>query len=211
MVARLSGQTLALIGATARNLRQEVNENRFRRDLFYQLAVVTLDVPPLRKRPDDLLIIANYLRQRYSGSFRLPDRPFPDKLIERMHHHGWPGNIRELENFVCRYVVLGPGDTVLRELNGTTENAVVPGMITPGETLLREATKRTVADVEREMIVKALGVHNGSLKRAAHTLGISYRTLINKMDQAGLPRRRNARKSIRVREINDEPRGEAES
>lgn len=184
-----------IIGATARNLRQEVNEKRFRADLFYRLAVVTLEVPPLRNRLDDLLIIANYLRLHYSKNFGLAERPFPNKLIERMHYHGWPGNIRELENFVCRYVILGPEERLLRELNGSSESAAVPGMITPGETLLREVTKRTTASVEREMIVKALALHNGSLRRAAQTLGVSYRTLMNKMDQAGLPRVRHAKRS----------------
>ena len=184
-----------IVGATARNLRQEVKEKRFRRDLFYRLAVVILEVPPLRHRRDDLPVIANHLRRLYSENFGLPDRPFSDKLIERMHEYGWPGNIRELENFVCRYVILGSEDRVLGEFDSNSENPRAPVTITPGETLLREVTRRTLANVEREMIVRALELHNGSLKRAAGTLGISYRTLINKMDQAGLPRTRHASKS----------------
>lgn len=184
-----------IISATARNLRQEVNENKFRRDLFYRLAVVTLEVPPLRNRLDDLLTIANYLRRRYSESFGFPDRPFPEMLIERMHYYGWPGNIRELENFVCRYVILGPEERLLREFDGSGESAAAPNMIALGEPLLKEVSKRTLATVEREMITKALELHNGSLKSAARTLGISYRTLINKMDQAGLPRARHAARS----------------
>ena len=103
-----SESKVRIISSTACNLRQEVNEKKFRRDLFYRLAVVTLEVPALRNRLDDLLIIADHLRQRYSEKFGFPDRPFLKKLIERMHHYEWPGNIRELENFVCRYVVLGP-------------------------------------------------------------------------------------------------------
>jgi len=185
------GAKARIIGSTARNLRQEVNEKKFRRDLFYRLAVVTLEVPALRNRLDDLLIIANYLRQHYSERFGFPDRPFPDELIARMHYHGWPGNIRELENFVCRYVILEPDERVFREMTFDGESAAAPGMITPGETLLKDITKRTLATVEREMIVKALELHNGSLKRAARALGISYRTLMNKMDQAGLPRTRH--------------------
>lgn len=144
---------------------------------------------------DDLLIIAEHLRQQYSQNFGLPHRPFPDNLVERMHDHEWPGNIRELENFVCRYVILGPEDRVFRELSPSTETAAVPGVVSPGETLLKEVARRTLANVEREMIVKALDQHKGNLKRAAHTLGISYRTLMNKMDQAGLPRVRHAMKS----------------
>jgi two-component system, NtrC family, response regulator AtoC len=183
-----------IISATARNLRQEVQENKFRRDLFYRLAVVTLEVPPLRNRRDDLLIIANHLRQRYSESFGLTERPFPDKLIDGMHLYEWPGNIRELENFVCRYVVLGTEEHAIYELSKSNQ-PVATSTTAPGNTLLREVSKRTSASVEREMIVKALDLHQGSLKHAARTLGISYRTLMNKMDQAGLPRVRHTTRS----------------
>ncbi len=184
-----------IISATARNLRQEVKENKFRRDLFYRLAVVTLEVPPLRNRRDDLLIIANHLRQRYSETFGLPERPFPDRLIQGMHRYEWPGNIRELETFVCRYVTLGTKECAIYELSSSSEPVPPIGTITPGNILLKEVTKRTLASVEREMIVKALDLHGGSLKRAARTLGISYRTLMNKMDQAGLPRVRRVSRS----------------
>lgn len=183
-----------LISATARNLRQEVNEKKFRRDLFYRLAVVTLEVPPLRNRLDDLLIIANYLRQIYCKNFELPEVPFPGWLIERMHKYEWPGNIRELENFVCRYVILGPEERVVHELDSHSAIAAARTIRT-AEAPLKEVTRRTLANVEREMIVKALDLHQGSLKRAAQTLGISYRTLMNKMDQAGLPRVRHATRS----------------
>ena len=184
-----------IVSATARNLRQEVNENRFRRDLFYRLAVVTLEVPPLRKRMDDLLVISRYFLQQYSENFSLPQRPFPDALVERMHRYGWPGNIRELENFVCRYVILGSEEPILRELSPDKETAVMPCTVSPGGTVLKDATKRALANVERELILKALEQNQGNLKRAAQSLGISYRTLINKMDHVGLPRVRHAMRS----------------
>jgi two-component system, NtrC family, response regulator AtoC len=184
-----------IICATTRNLRQEANEGRFRHDLFYRLAVVTLEIPPLRNRLDDLLIIGNYLRRYYSDKFGLPDKPFPKRLVDRMHYYAWPGNIREFESFVCRYVILGSDDRVLRGLNANNDGVPAHGMIRPGDVSLKEVAKRTLAEVEREMIVKALDLHDSNLKKAANTLGISYRTLINKMDQAGLPRVHHATKS----------------
>jgi DNA-binding NtrC family response regulator len=187
--------TTRIVSATARNLRQEVNENRFRRDLFYRLAVVTLELPPLRKRMDDLLVIARYFLEQYSENFGLPQRPFPAALVERMHRYGWPGNIRELENFICRYVILGSEEPILRELSPDKQTAVMPGTASPGGTLLKDVTRQALANVEREMILKALEHHQGKLKRAAQSLGISYRTLINKMDQMGLPRVRHAPRS----------------
>lgn len=184
-----------VISSTSSDLRREVNERRFRRDLFYRLAVVTLEVPPLRNRLDDLLIIADHLRQQYSQHFGLSVRPFPDKLVERMRHHNWPGNIRELENFVCRYVILGSEERVFRELGPGSETAPLRSAISASGTRLKDVTRRALANVEREMIMKALDQHQGNLKQAANSLGISYRTLINKMDQAGLPRTRHATRS----------------
>lgn len=189
------GPKARIISATTRNLRHEVQEGRFRGELFYRLAVVTLQVPPLRNRLDDLLIIADYLRRRYSESFGLPEKPFPKRLVERMHYYEWPGNIRELENFVCSYVVLGSDEGVLPELNSNRDAATVHGTIWPGEDSLKEVAKRTLAEVERQLMVKALDRHDGNLKKAAHTLGISYRTLMNKMDHMGLPRTRHFTKS----------------
>jgi two-component system response regulator AtoC len=157
--------------------------------------VVTLEVPPLRNRLDDLLIIGNYLRCHYSDKFALPDKPFPKRLVERMHYYAWPGNIREFEGFICRYVILGSDDRVLRGLNSNNDGGPANGMLRPGDVLLKEVAKRTLAEVEREMIVKALDLHDSNLKKAANTLGISYRTLINKMDQAGLPRVHHSTKS----------------
>ncbi len=184
-----------IICATTRNLRHEAREGKFRQELFYRLAVVTLEVPPLRSRLDDLLIIGNYLRACYSQKFGLPDRPFPKRLVERMHYYEWPGNIREFESFICRYVILGSDDRVLRDLSSNNDASSVVGIIRPGDTLLKEVTKRTLAKVEREMIVKALDLHDSNLKKAAKTLGISYRTLINKMDQVGLPRAHHSSKA----------------
>ncbi|HEY5174444.1 MAG TPA: sigma 54-interacting transcriptional regulator, partial [Terriglobales bacterium] len=184
-----------IVCATTRNLRREANEGRFRQELFYRLAVVTLEVPALRNRLDDLLIIANYLRRYYSDRFGLPDGPFPKRLVERMHYYEWPGNIREFESFICRYLILGSDDRVLRGLGSNNDSAPAYGMIRPGDALLKEVTRRTLAEVERGMIVKALDLHQSNLKKAANTLGISYRTLINKMDQAGLPRVHHSTKS----------------
>ena len=184
-----------IISSTTRNLRQEANAGRFRQELFYRLAVVTLEIPPLRNRLDDLLIIGTYLRQHYSRKFGLPDKPFPKRLIERMHYYRWPGNIREFEGFVCRYVILGSDDRVFRGLNSGNDISPAHNMIRPGDLLLKEVAKRTLAEVEREMIVNALSLHNSNLKKAANSLGISYRTLINKMDQVGLPRVHHATRS----------------
>jgi DNA-binding NtrC family response regulator len=180
-----------IVSASSRKLRHLVLERTFRRDLFHRIAVVPLEIPPLRDRADDLLPIASYLLARHAEVLGIPARPFPKKLIERMHYYAWPGNIRELENFICRYVILGPDKQVVSMLGGQGES-LQNNELDPGDDPLHEITKRTVADVERRMMARALSLHDGNLRRAAETLGISYRTLINKMDQAGLPRPRHS-------------------
>jgi DNA-binding NtrC family response regulator len=184
-----------LVSSSHRNLRKEVTEGKFRPDLFHRLAVVTLEVPPLRKRPADLLILADYLRSRYATRFGVAEEPFPKKLVERMHYYDWPGNIRELENFVCRFVIFASEEQVLRGLNSRHDNGIAYEMIRPGYAPLKDAIQRRVEELEREMITQALDNHNGNIRKAAHYLGVGYRTLMNKMDAAGLPRTRHLPKA----------------
>jgi len=96
-----------IISASTRNLRREVRKGRFRRDVFDRLGVVTITLPPLRNRMEDLPAIASYLRTHYTAQLGVEDRQFPPDLLARMRAYGWPGNIRELESFVCQYVVEG--------------------------------------------------------------------------------------------------------
>jgi DNA-binding NtrC family response regulator len=108
--------------ASTRNLRHEVERGRFRRDLFHRLAVVTIDVPPLRNRLEDLPCITEYLRARYSAQFGIADALFPSDLLARMLSYQWPGNIHELESFVCRCVVLGSDHAAFAEPGTATEH-----------------------------------------------------------------------------------------
>jgi DNA-binding NtrC family response regulator len=96
-----------IIGANIRSLHQEVRVGRFRPELFYRLAVVTIDVPPLRNRIEDLPELIEYFRLRYTSKLKTASRPFPASLVSRALSYRWPGNIRELESFVCRCVLLG--------------------------------------------------------------------------------------------------------
>ena len=97
-----------IICASTRNLRQEMKLGRFWRELFDRLVVVTVDVPPLRERLDDLPQLCEYLRAHYTTQVGAADTPFPDDLLARVLTYSWPGNIPELQRFVCQYVELGP-------------------------------------------------------------------------------------------------------
>jgi DNA-binding NtrC family response regulator len=114
-------EPVRIICASARNLRREVREGRFRRDLFDHLAVVTIEVPALRERPEDLPEVCEYLRQRYRARFGVGDRVFPPDLLARMLNYTWPGNFCELENFVRRFVTPGCDHWNFREKDGLVE------------------------------------------------------------------------------------------
>lgn len=99
---------VCIISSSTRNLRREMKNGRFRRDLLQQLAIGVLDVPPIRHRMQDLPTICEYLRHRCCVQAGAVDRPFPHDLMEKMLLYPWPGNLNELETFIRRFVTLGP-------------------------------------------------------------------------------------------------------
>jgi DNA-binding NtrC family response regulator len=109
-----------IICSSTRNLRREVNLGRFRRELFDRLVVVTVEVPPLRDRLEDLPGIFEYLRGRYTALLGAADTPLPTEVLGRLLAYQWPGNIRELESYVCRYVLLGWEDHIPPAIGGAS-------------------------------------------------------------------------------------------
>jgi len=114
-------EPVRIICSSSRNLRSEVKEGRFRRDLFDRLAVVTIELPPLRDRLEELPEVSEYLRQRYRVQYGVGDRAFPPDLLARMLNHTWPGNFCELENFVRRFVAHGCDHWNFRKKDGLVE------------------------------------------------------------------------------------------
>jgi len=169
-----------LIAATKKDLATLVAQGRFREDLFYRLNVLTVELPPLRERPEDVsLLIAEFLK-RYGGG----ERTVPAPAMEALIAHKWPGNVRELENAVRRAIALTSDGTVLSADaflgTGIPKTCVAPGAaeVQPlGEIL--QAT-------ERLHIEKALAAANGNRAQAAKLLGISRKTLWDKMRQLGI-------------------------
>ncbi len=104
-----------IVCSTTRNLRRDVTLGHFRRDLYHRIVVVTIDVPPLRERLQDLPGIAEYVRARQSAQLAVSDSAFSHELLARMLTYPWPGNIRELENFVYRYVLTGGDECSLED------------------------------------------------------------------------------------------------
>jgi two-component system response regulator AtoC len=197
-----------VVCATNRQLEEEIELGSFRSDLFYRINVLNLQVCPLRERAEDIPILVEYFVSIYNEKYNLrAPQPGPD-LIRKLQGYGWPGNIRELENIVKRYIIYGT-ETVFAELD-KPESALNPrgSFVIPPEVLegtpisLKKITKRLVMDLERQIIMRSLQVHEGNRKRTSHALKISYRALLYKIRDSGLPSRGTA---LRARLASQQP------
>ena len=157
-----------IIVATNRDLEKEVAEGRFREDLFYRINVVKIELPPLRDRRDDILLMAHRFVEQFSIQAKKRVKGFSASANEALIRHAWPGNVRELENRVRRAVIMSEGESI----SAADLDLAEPTDI--GKTLsLREARDR----FDREMVVRALAENRGNVKEAAAGLGISRQTL----------------------------------
>lgn len=169
-----------ILATSNRDMRQEVLNKTFREDLYFRLNVVNLALPALRDRKGDILPLAEYFVKKYSELNDLPVKPLAKKTRERLLAYDWRGNVRELENTMHRAVLMSAGTEI-------DEDAVLlmPPMEQASETAAGTDTLvgRTVADVEKDLIISTLKHTFGNRTHAANILGISIRTLRNKLKQ----------------------------
>ncbi len=175
---------IRVLATSNRDLREEVRKGRFREDLFFRLNVVTIAVPALRERPEDIVPLAEHFARKYAEVNGVACRPLSEEARRAIRSAAWPGNVRELENAVHRAVLLSQGAEITRDAIRLSDGlAQGKGADLPagegGETLVG----RTVAEVEQALILKTLGHCLGNRTHAATILGISIRTLRNKLKQ----------------------------
>ena len=166
-----------VIAATNSDLKLAMQENRFREDLYYRLAVVVIRMPPLRERKGDVLLLARSFLRQAAEQNHAPVTGFSPSAIKAMEAYHWPGNVREMENRIKRAVIMTDGRKI--KPSDLELDAVDGGM--PGLTL-----KNAREVVEREMVERALTLHKGKITGAARELGISRPTLYELMDKLGL-------------------------
>ncbi len=166
-----------IISATNRDLEAAVVSGQFREDLYYRLNVFTINVPPLRDRGDDVILLAAHFLSKYAASMNRPFTGFTGEALEVLRYHRWPGNVRELENAIERAVVVGAPPTVKADdlpIKSAADAA-------PPEEMSLEA-------VEAAHIRRVLDQSHGNVMRAAKILGIDRVTLYNKIKKFNLPR-----------------------
>src|SRR5687767_13402754 len=174
-----------VVAATSRDLRRMVEEGKFREDLFYRLNVVTITLPPLRERPDDIPILVEHFLREISENKHTPPKRISPEVMRRFQQYRWPGNVRELRNTLESMMVLADGDTLTeRDLPERIAESA-PQLTTTKEI----PTGMTMEELERLAIMRALDQYGGNRTHAANRLGISVRTLQRKLRQYEMERR----------------------
>jgi len=173
---------IRVIAATNKDLEEEIKEGHFREDLFYRLNVVSLNIPPIRERKDDIPLLADYFLKRYAEKNQRLIKGFTPRAMDLLMRYDWPGNARELENVIERAVILSRENSITpaefpRTIQDLDENNDDIQFITPGKSL---------KEVERQMIIRTLEETGGNRTHAADILGISRRTLQLKLKEYGI-------------------------
>jgi two-component system response regulator AtoC len=194
-----------VVCATNRNLEAEIEGGTFRQDLYYRINVVNIRMPALRERRGDIEDLCNYFLEYYNRKFNCKARPLSQEVLAVLQKYHWPGNIRELENLIKRYVILGHEEVITNDLVSREPDFFNPDFSLDGPISLKKLTRQCVRELERKVILKVLQQHHWNRKQAAKTLGISYRALLYKIRDAGLPSNR----ALRERQAEKNKPGEA--
>jgi len=182
-----------VVCATNRHLETEIESGTFRQDLYYRINVVNLRMPALRERRGDIEDLAHYFLEYYNRKFNCRARPLSNEVFGVLQKYHWPGNIRELENMIKRYVILGHEEVITNDLVAREPDFFNPEISLDGPISLKKVTRQAVRELERKIILKVLQQHHWNRKQAARTLSISYRALLYKIRDAGLPSNRALR------------------
>ena len=191
---------IRILATSNRNLSEEVKQGRFREDLLFRLNVVNIQLPPLRERPEDIRALSSFFARQYAEENNSPSRPIDDDAMRILLDHNWPGNVRELENTIHRSVLLATGDKICKNAiifpNTETSTTLSPDVSdsldqtkTDGSDSpekghgTEDLVGKSVAEVEQYLILDTLKHCYGNRTHAANILGISIRTLRNKLNE----------------------------
>jgi len=166
---------IRLICATNKNLESMVQEGLFREDLLYRINTIQIEVPPLRERGNDVLVLADFFLKKYSSKYSKPGLRINQQAQDKLQKYSWPGNIRELQHTIEKAVILSEGNVLKPE----------DFFIRPLVSSKQGKMDLTLSDMETRMINHAIEKHNGNLSAAADQLGITRQTLYNKIKKSG--------------------------
>jgi two-component system response regulator AtoC len=173
------------ISAASCVLEEEMRARRFREELYYRINGACLRLPPLRQRKEDIPGLVDHFLQRYAIAFGRPRRKVSGRTLQILADYSWPGNIRELENVVKKIVALDDEEIGVADIHQPGSELASDINADLGISL-KQASRKASHEAERELILKTLGRVQWNRKRAAQTLGISYKALLYKLKQIGL-------------------------
>lgn len=183
-----------ILAATNQNLEQAMQEGRFREDLYYRLNVVNVSIPPLRERKEEIPLLCEHFLHKHHRKYNIGAQPLSQSLMEHLLEYDWPGNIRELENVMKRFVIFGNEQQIIEELVQKTDSRrkvdkvayEKPGVETTSDDAvsgmsLKNMSRSLTSTAEKEVILRALQQTQWNRKQAATMLNVSYKTLLNKI------------------------------
>ena len=179
-----------VVSATNHCLEDEMGCGQFRQDLFYRLDGISITLPSLVERREDIPRLVQYFVDHYNEVFGHRTPQFSEAGIKKLTESQWHGNIRELENVVRRYVIFGREEASLADIRRRDDLVYVPEIPLDGDISLKQITRRAVRELEYKIISRVLLAHHGNRTSAARALKISYRALMYKIRESGLPRLR---------------------
>jgi two-component system NtrC family response regulator len=171
-----------IIAATNIDIGKAMEEGAFREDLYYRISVVTISLPPLRGRGDDITLLATLFLRRFCDTFNKKVRGYSSNALEAIRRYPWPGNVRELENRVQRAVLMATTSTVEPDDLGFEQQTGLWGIDKAGALSLKAARER----LEIDMIKNAISINAGNIAKAADELGISRPTLYDLIRKYGI-------------------------
>jgi len=185
---RLGGKKLVhvdarVLASTNINLEQAVANGKFREDLYFRLNVIRLEIPPLRERREDIPVLCNYFLMKYRERYKSTVEEIPPHLLDAFIRFDWPGNIRQLENAMKRYLILPDMEMTLGELKDSGSSAAVVIPVKPKEDRmsLKDVGSRAAENAEKELVLRVLEETAWNRKQAARRLNICYKALLNKL------------------------------
>ena len=178
-----------IVCATNRQLEKEIKAGTFRQDLFYRINVLAIELLPLKQRSCDIPALVSFLLDKYGATLNRQVKPLSEHALRVLQMYEWPGNIRELETVIKRYVVSGSETLICKPLSNNHRDDPVAEIPHDGYVNLKDLKRQAVKEFEGKLILKTLEAHRWNRRTAARALNISYATLLYKMREAGVPPR----------------------
>ncbi|HEY6905191.1 MAG TPA: sigma-54 dependent transcriptional regulator [Candidatus Acidoferrales bacterium] len=187
-----------VVCATNRLLQREIANGNFRADLLYRINVITITLPSLRERREDIPYLVEYLRNQFNRRFGRDAAPLSQETLQLLQQRDWPGNVRELENSIARYVVLDSEETFYGERIDRDPVHIAYEPNADGHIPLKRISQQAIRRMEHDVILRVLQANHWNRRKAAQVLKISYRALLYKVRQAGLPAKHARQKEAKL-------------